>query len=132
NQLVIVAVIVEVEHVVDRSSLRVVGVAADTAEVPVVFDKTKNGGLIRDGVIHIVVARERRNDDERQARAVAAAAGNGAIRRCAAHADTRESIFLNVRLVDDGIHLVVVPAIGIIVRNDDRGGVPSRALLNRI
>src|SRR2546421_4243839 len=67
-------ILAEVEHVVQSARDCVGRAVANPAEVPVVFDETKNGGLIGDGVIDEVRLCPGRNHEQGQARTKAAAA----------------------------------------------------------
>ena len=64
----------EVEQAGKRSGDRVQRRAADAAQVPVVFDEPENRGLIRHGVVHVVDLRVGRDHQQRQPRAISAAA----------------------------------------------------------
>src|SRR5579875_2250899 len=62
----------EVEHVVERSGQRVKGLVTDATSLPVVLDEAQDGRLVGHGVVNEVRAGIRRDNQHRQARAVAA------------------------------------------------------------
>ena len=66
----------EVEHVRERSRNCIVGTGADTSERPVVFDESRDRRLIGDSAIDKILLGERRNDYQRQSRAISAACLN--------------------------------------------------------
>src|SRR4029077_8317298 len=112
--------------------LYVGGSIPDASQVPVVFNEAQDRGLIGDLVIHVVLPGIGRNDEQRRTWSVTAAALGGGIHVGAAEADARQRVVGDLRLVDERIHHVVVPAIGIVVGDDDRGVFPQRARLQGI
>src|SRR5262249_29373201 len=106
---------------------------SDSAQTPVVFNEPQDGRLISDRVIDEVRLGPGRNDQQRQTRAKAAAAILGSPAYVvslwrAAIAGAEKVIVRTIGLDDDGTHLVIVPAIGIIPSDNYRRAVPSRAL----
>ena len=107
------------------------------AAEPVVFDEADDRGLVGDGVVDVVLLRPGRDDQQRQTRTVAAAALDVGVPVTPARAvlallphwpgPVRASVG-GLRPVDDGAHLVVVPAVGVVVGDDDGGGLPVRGL----
>ena len=69
----IVASLAEIEHRQQGAGDGVEGAAADATEVPVVLNEAQDRALVGDGMIDKVLARERRDDQQRQAGPVAAA-----------------------------------------------------------
>src|SRR6266850_2206022 len=67
--------VIEIEHLVDGvgDGIKRTARQASTVE-PVVFDEAQHRGLVGDRVVNEVFLRPRRNDDQRQARTVSAAA----------------------------------------------------------
>lgn len=51
--------VIEVKHAVERASLRIRGIPADAAQVPVVFDESQGGRLIGNAVVDVVLPRIR-------------------------------------------------------------------------
>ena len=70
---VIVASLAEIEHRQQGAGDGVEGAAADATEVPVVLNEAQDRALVGDAMIDKVLARERRDDQQRQAGPVAAA-----------------------------------------------------------
>src|ERR1700733_10214402 len=97
------------------------GAAANALPVqPVVFDEAQDGSLICDAVVYVVAPGKRGDHQQRQAGTIAATAlgmGDGRSRKrscsVAALAGGSQAVGAAGRLVCDGTHLVVVPAIGI-------------------
>lgn len=78
DQLRISRGLVEIEHIVERASNCVIGALADPLAVkPIVFDEAKDRRLVRDGMVHEVVLRVRRNHQQRLTRTITAAAVDG-------------------------------------------------------
>src|SRR5271170_4345721 len=132
----------EVEHIVDWTRNRVKRSAANALALePVVFNEANDRTLVRSRVIDEVFTGKGRNHEERQARPIAAAALRvrgadagqcGGTAAGAAGADRRERVRGGCRLVDDGAHLVVVPAVGVVIGNNDGGALPFRRLLQEV
>src|ERR1700730_2229409 len=129
NQSVGVRLVAKVKHVIQRARNRIPRPAANSAQVPVVFDESKNRGLIRYGVIDEVLLGPGRNHQQWQPWTESAAA----ILRSSTYvvrfwrtaiAWPQHLIVRHIRLGYDGPHLVVVPAVGIIPRDDDCGFFP--------
>ena len=93
-------------------------------QLPVVFDESQNRALIGDPVIHIMLFGKWRNHQEWQTRPITAAARCAASRSHTAGSRPSKLIVGDVRLHNDRPHLVVVPTVGIVIRNDHRGFVP--------
>src|SRR5262249_12053906 len=113
------AVSLEVEHVEQAPGLLVERLAAEPAEVPVVLDEPQDRSLVGERTVHEVRLREGRHDDQRKAGTVATAALKDAGLGGSAAARAREAVFRRLRLADDGAHHVVVPAIRVVVGDDD-------------
>ncbi len=141
----------EVEHVLDRTGNGVERAARLNAFAvePVVLDEAEHGALVGQGVIDMVALCERRHHQQRHAGSIAAAAvrrlTEGAVerlgRRCdallgavagVADAETVEIVAGGERRVDDRRHLMVVPAVGVVIHDDDGGIFPFLALLQGI
>src|SRR5689334_2473179 len=110
----------EIEHAEQSACFYVGRAVTDPSQVPVVFNKAKNRRLVCGGVIHEVLPGVRRDDQQRSTRTVSATSlsGRSGI-GSASPGSGQEVIASRLRLVDDGIHHVVVPAIGVIVGDDD-------------
>lgn len=59
---VVVLVVVEGKHAVERASDRVCGAIADSAKVPVVFNEAEYGRLISHAMVGVIVFRVGRDD----------------------------------------------------------------------
>src|SRR5450759_4855810 len=126
----------EGEQVVQTARFLVEGEVADPAGVPVVLDEPQDRGLVGCGVVDEVGLRKGGDHDQGQARTVAApvleaardTAGVGT-----AGAVLRQPIMQGiVRLVDDRAHLMVVPAIAVVVGDHHCGALPVRGLLEPV
>ena len=144
--------VVEVEHVVERAGDGVerTAVLNPLAGQPVVLDEAKHRGLVGQRVIDVVAFRKRRHHQQRHPRSVAAAspcrlAGVTLERRGrdrlvllesvagVAETGTVERIHHRAeRGIHDRRHLMIVPAVGVIIENDDGSFRPFRALLQGI
>src|ERR1700678_1255935 len=112
----------EVEHVVDGTRERVERTITDPfTRPPVVFDEADRRALIENGVIHVVGLRIGRDHKIRQAWTVTATplrmcrsrwAGKRSICAIATLAGAGKRVHGCCGLVDDGAHLMVIPAIG--------------------
>src|SRR5215471_3803901 len=133
---------VEVEHLSDRTGDTVETALADALpREPVVLDESQHGGLVDNCMVDEVLIGPRRNYNEWLARAIAAAAQGMRVRgihagecgiRVSAHANAREEVCCSRRGVYDRPHLMVVPAIGIVVHDDYRGAALSGLLLQKV
>src|SRR5215471_12570174 len=122
----------EVEHVVERACDSVEG-TADSRQLPVVLDELEDGTLVADRVGHEVALGPGRDDQQGQPGPVAAAAVLPGERRIRggvpAQPGAGEEVLRSRRVGDpgrigrvvDAAEDVVVPAVGVIVGNDDRG-----------
>src|ERR1700733_4489515 len=63
----------EVEKPQQRTGLDVERITADLTEAPIVLDEPQNRGLIVQGVVDVIGLGPGRDDEQRQARAIAAA-----------------------------------------------------------
>src|SRR5580698_2853544 len=131
----------EVEHAVDRAGYRVKRAATDAfALEPIVFDEADDRRLVDDHVIDVILLRERRDHQERQARTVTAASlsrrgtADPRQRGLAVAAGTRagEGVGRSGGLVEERAVLVIVPTVGVVIRDDDGGAGPVRRLLERV
>ena len=123
----------EVQHAapcVQAAGDRVERLAADrlTAQ-PVVLDELHDRGLVGEVVADVVAPRVRRDDHQREARAVAAPVR---VLPSATGACADRRVSGGVRAVDDRRHLVVIPAVGVVVGDDDRRGLPVLRLLDLV
>ena len=121
-------VVVEVEHAIESAGSYIAGVVADAAEVPVVLDEAQDGGLVGGAVINVILFRVGRNHEQREARAVTAAALRADGGSGAAIASACEGIVCDSRLIDYRSENVIVPAVGVVVGDDDRGVFPVLAI----
>src|SRR5258708_3251122 len=64
-RIVSILMIVKVKHPINRSGDRIRRSVADSAKIPVVFDKAKNGGLVGNAMVDVVALRKGRNDQQR-------------------------------------------------------------------
>ena len=114
-------------------------------QVPVVLDEVDDRGLVAQVVVDVVRLRPRRDDDQWQPRAEAAASLLARERRGlhlgAAQAPTvgprRTTVFVRLSATEfDGMRIaavdVVVPAVGVVVVDDHRGARPVGRLLERV
>src|SRR5215831_10078586 len=126
---------VPAEHVVQRAGQVVEGrVAGPLPAQPVVLDERQDRGLVGDRAADVVGLGERRDHQQRQPLAVAAAVLDAAHRR-AVPADPRAVQRVERRVgggVDDRRHDVVVPAVRVVVGDHDRGAVPEPGPLDRV
>src|SRR5579864_4605302 len=91
-------------------------------------------------MVHEVVFGKWRNHQERLTRAIAATAGRVVRpletrerRSCrTAHAGRSESIRRALRVIQDWAHLVVIPAVGIVIQNDNCSVAPIRLTLEEV
>ena len=123
--------IVEVEHAIELSGFHVAGVVADAAEFPIVFDEPKDGGLVGGAVVNVILLRVGRDHEQRETRTVAATAlcaAGGSCGGSAAIASASESIVRDGGLIDHWSEDVIVPAVGVVVGDDDRGVFPVLAV----
>src|SRR6266550_668667 len=127
--------VVPAEHVVQRAGQVVKGRAAGPLPAqPVVLDERQDRGLVGDRAADVVGLGVRRDDQQRQPLAVAAAVLDAAHRH-AEPADPGAVERVQRRVgggVDDRRHDVVVPAVRVIVGNHDRGAVPELRPLDRV
>ena len=130
----------EVEHVIERICIPVDGARTlrrssrtiDESEIPIVFDEAKHRSLMGQGVVDEVRFRIRRDHKQWLARAEAAACLFSAGLRRAAIAGAKQEVEVGRRRRQDRRHDVVVPAIGVIPHDNDRGFLPERRLLDRV
>src|SRR5262245_43497545 len=108
---------------------------------PVVLDEAEDGTLVGYGVVHKIPASPGRDHHERLARAIAATAlgmKSGRVdagkskRAVAAKARGGKSIGSSGGLIEHGTHLMVIPSIGIVVQDHDRGIVPVPGTLEEV
>lgn len=105
----------------------------DAAELPIVLEKANDGGLVGGRVIDKVALCPRRNYKKGQTRAVAAAAEIGSWSRYPAidstvqHVRARRVGAIHNRSID-----VIVPAISVVVGNDNDRVFPFRGILKVI
>ena len=127
----------EVKHVVQRARNRIRRAVSDPAEVPIVFDEPQNRRLVRYRVVDEVLLCPGRDYQQWQPRAKAAAT----ILRPAADiirlwrttiAWPQQLVVRHIRLGHDRPHLMVVPAVGIIPRDDYSRFIPLRTLHERV
>src|SRR5215217_8977434 len=110
----------EVEQILEASGLGVEGLIAYPAQSPVILDKAQDRGLVRDRVIHEILLGVRGDHLQGQPRTVAAAVLVRSRLGITAHPRPGEEVVLGVaRVVDDRPHLVVVPAAGVVLGDDD-------------
>src|SRR5674476_1140155 len=118
----------EDEEVVQAPRLLVEGEVADVAGLPVVLDEAQDRGLVGRGVVDEVCLGVRGDDDQGQPWAVAApvlvAAGDAAGVGTARVGVGQPVVRGVVRLVDDRAHLVVVPAVTVVVGDHHGGALP--------
>ena len=122
----------EIEHAGDRVRDAVERSFSEPFSLqPVVFDEGNNGSLIGKRMVDKIHSRPRRNGEHRQARTESAAALRMSIgrvyarqraRSITAASGTGKSVPAAAGLVHDRAHLVVVPAVGIVI-GDDHGRV---------
>src|SRR5208282_2393752 len=124
---------IKVKEPEERAGLHVIGISADAWQLPIVFDESNDGRLIRHPMVDVIALGIARDDDQGQAWPITAAAGIPAYRSRPAGAGAGKFVVHGaVRLIDDGVHLVVVPSVGIVVGDDDRGVVPVLAALDGV
>ena len=112
------------------------------AAQPVVFDEAEDRGLIGHGVVDEVAAWPRGDHEQRQARTVAAASlrvrgapdctPGSAAAPVAAGAGAVDDVGVGRGLVHDLADLVIVPAVRVVVGNDDGGRFPIALLLQEV
>src|SRR5215472_4886539 len=120
--------LVEVEQLSDRTGDTVETALADALPgEPVVLDESQHGGLVGDCMVDEIGLGERRNHEEGLAGTIAAPAKSMSVRgidagecgiRVSALADAREEVRWSGRRIYDRPHLMVVPAIGIVIHDD--------------
>src|SRR6266568_2922666 len=116
---------------VQRAGDRVVGAAADPRPVqPVVLDEPGDRGRVDQLAADVVRPGPGRDHQQRQPLAVTAPVGEAAKRHGRRGADRR--VQRRVRAVHDHRGLVVVPAVGVVVGDHDRGGPPELGLLDLV
>jgi biotin operon repressor len=138
---VVVLILVEIKHSHDRPTrqdikgLRV----ANGTEPPIAFDKAQDGGEIVQAMVYVVrsgVGRYQQKGHPHPKSAAIVISPRWQRARTAGTCSSRATLNGVVervsRLIDDGARHVIVPAVGIIIRNDNRRICPERALLNRI
>ena len=97
---------------------------------PVVLDELDHRGLVGHVVADVVVPGPRGDDDQRQPGTVTAPVRGVADRDRGGRAHRR--VGRGVRAVHPGRVLVVVPAVGVVIGDDDRGGLPVPGLLDLV
>src|SRR5437016_4063660 len=122
----------EVEQTVQRSRFLVGGTVANPSQAPVILDEAKDRGLVGDLMVHVVLPRKRGDHEQRESRTVTATPLGGRRGVSAAETGTGQKVIADLRLIDDRIHYVVVPAVRIIVSDNDGGVSPERAGLNLV
>src|SRR5882724_10502878 len=75
-------------------------------------------------MVDVVLLGVRRNDQQRLTRAVTTTSYNSVCRGYTARAGASQVVIRCGGLVDDRIHYVVIPAIGVVIHNYDRGALP--------
>src|SRR5580658_6304573 len=119
---------VEVEQAVERAGFYVAGVVADPAEVPIVLDEAEDGGLVGRAVINVILLRVGRDHEQREARAVAAAALCAHSGGSSAIAIASQSIVGDGGLIHNWTQHMVIPAVGVVVGDDNRRVFPVLAV----
>src|SRR5579859_738857 len=123
---------VEIEEVRQRRIARVEGLIADLAQVPVVLDEPQDRGLAARGMVHEIPACKGRYHQQRLTWPETTAGLVRARLRGAAAAWRSECVVWIVRLAQDRAEQVVVPAVGVVVGDDNCRGVPARKLLKAV
>ena len=121
------AALQEVEHVQQRTGDCIARTIADARKFPVVLDEAENRGLIGDRAIDEIDLGIWRDQQERLAGTIAATsilnyAIHGLWSSAAAWAS--KVVVGDVRLADDGTHLVVVPSVRVVVEDEHCGRLP--------
>ena len=136
--------VAEVEHVIECCLRRYL---PDPPPIPLtveedVLDKARDGSLIGDRGVEVVLLCPRRDDQEGLTRTIAAAALSGrfwtatpgkAFAVCCADAETGsvERLCAGGRPVHE-VRQMIIPTIGVIVGDDDRGPGPERRFLDGV
>src|SRR5580698_794581 len=132
----------EVEHLADGTGDAVKRAGTDSLPAqPIVFDESNHRSLVSDGVVHDVLEGPWRDHDQRLPRTVAATAqrvriagvdagqrgqgGAASVRPC-------QRVRRTSGLVYDRADLVVIPAVRVIVKNDDCSAAPGRLFLQEV
>src|ERR1700730_1626733 len=99
----------------------------DTYEIPVIFNKLEDRALIRDRVVHVVLLRKRRDDQQWQPGTVTCSPLITGERRIGPRRTwASRPLLLSLRMVHQRRHNVIVPTIGIVIRDNDRRVAPVR------
>src|SRR6516162_3712155 len=123
----------ELEHLVDAAGDAVENARDALTVQPVVLDELGDRRLAGQRVRNEVALRPRRDEQQRQPRAVAATAVLAGQRGAgAAHAGAGQRVGDRGGRVGDPGERVVVPAVGVVVGDDHRGALPVRGLLQRV
>jgi len=132
----------EVEHLRDRTCDAIERPLANAFSFqPVVLDEANDRSLIGHGMVNRVLQGPGRDHNQRLPRAISAATQSVRIARINArqsNAAASAGVCSSQRirrasgLVDDGGHLVVVPAVGIVVQDHDGGAAPTILLLQEV
>src|ERR1700738_4506029 len=119
----------EVKHSIELPGDGVGRAIPDSAQIPVVFDEPKDGRLMGYLMIDVIATSEGRYHQQRHPRTVSAttvlkaASITNRLRRSAV-AGSKQLDVSDIGLIHDRAHLVVVPAIGVIISDDHRCLVP--------
>src|ERR1700730_19457693 len=93
----------------------------DTYEIPVIFNKLEDRALIRDRVVHVVLLRKRRDDQQWQPGTVTCSPLITGERRVGAGGTWAcQRVILSLRMVHQRRHNVIVATLGIVIRANDR------------
>ena len=129
----------EIEEGVQAAGQRIERARNALATQPVVFYEAQNRGLVGNRVVDVVLLGVGRDHQQRKTRTISAAALgmlDGDTRKggfsATAQAGTGKGIHGGGRLVDDGTHLVVIPAVGVVIGNHYSGICPVFLLLQKI
>ena len=138
----LIVLVVEGEHLSDGTGDTVKTALSDALlPEPVVLDESQHGGLVGNCMVDEVALGPWRNHEEGLAGAIAAAAKSMRVRgidagecgiRVSAHANAREEVCCSGGRVYNRPHLMVVPAIGIVVHDDYSGAAPCGLLLQEV
>lgn len=117
--------LLELEQAIKWPSERISRLVADATKIPIVLDEAKDRGLVHQRVIDRIQPGVGRDDEERQSRTVATAPRIRPRFWVAAVAGTTERVDAgNRRAADDHRHNVVIPAVRVVIGDNDGRALP--------
>src|SRR6266852_1032406 len=129
----LIVVIAETKHIQQGAGTHIEGLGmANPAQLPVVFNQPQNRALVGDGVVNVVLLGEGRNDQQRQPWTVAAASLEVGCAGRAAASRSGKGVRGGVGLAHNRRHHMVIPAVGVVISDNDRGVLPCLQLLKMV